>query len=252
MATLPRIVLRIASTWPSRAGVVARLEAEGRPLREGFELRVDPGRAATLVSPPARRDDAAEVALLALRTASALIDLGGRTVHCLSSGAVHSPRGWQALATEARRAFADSPTARTAAETIEAAARLRFDLSRALASAYVRLPVAAANGDLHTCGAHVLGRPDAIVARADCEGLDEKAEVEAARLLDAFLLYQLAECGADDLRGGDTFRRFEAAPRYRLAAEPCSRFATDDPRWNPFGYYRLRLVERSVRSGQPG
>lgn len=191
-----------------------------------------------------RQDDAAEIAHGMMHLGVSLLDKDALALKCDSAGIAHAGERFRALVVEsdaAMRALAKKD--KTKDEAI--AARYRF--WRALFETFVRGPIADGE-DFYTCGMHLLGRRDAIVARscfdhrvgdAVAEGSDVVAAGRAHALMEAFLLYVLAECGDDAPRAGHTFRRTDDEPRWTIAIEPCARYPEDDFFHNPAGYFRL-------------
>lgn len=89
--------------------------------------------------------------------------------------------------------------------------------------------VATGERDTYSCGMHNLGLPDVEVVDTPVD--------EAGKTINAFTLYTLLE--KPDLKDGETFRREEGAPRFRLHKVPCTRFQPEDFFHNPFGVFRL-------------
>ena len=99
----------------------------------------------------------------------------------------------------------------------------------------MQLPIAA-EGNHYTCGAHLLGVPDAIAADSL---LAPAAAVDTFR---TFLLYLLADCREQVFRDGDTLRLDADGPRYKLAWEPCKYYDEDDFFFNSFGRWRFTMA----------
>lgn len=135
-----------------------------------------------------------------------LLEAGGTAMKCESAGIAHGRERWRALA--------------EAADDV------------ALFRAFVQYPLQD-GADLHSCGLHLLGKPDLIAA-----GLAGGAE-EAAALFPAFALYLLLECPPGRFASGHTFQADARSPRYRVRWEPCRGYDEDDFFFNPFGRYRF-------------
>ncbi len=145
-----------------------------------------------------------------------LLDAGATAMKCESSGTAHSRARWIDLAS-------------------------RRDAWISLWDAFVQLPIRAEDG-IHTCGMHLLGKPDLIMSEALIESARGAAEPPTAlvvRLFESFSLYLLAECPVGAFGSGHTFRVDANSPRFRVTWEPCTGYATDDFFWNPFGRWRL-------------
>lgn len=175
-----------------------------------------------VLSPPIEHATAHEYARKVLHLAVTLLDRGGVGIKGDSSGIAHGAARWRELDDDATRA------ARAKDNDEEAA----LDLVATLYAAFVRRPIRAENGDLYTCGMHLLGEPDIIMTIDDADRFLD--------VVDAFALYCLGE--ARDLGGvkeGHTFRLDKKAPKYQIKHEPCTNYESDDFFHNPHGYLRL-------------
>jgi hypothetical protein len=83
--------------------------------------------------------------------------------------------------------------------------------------------------EVWTMGMHVMGLPDVLMRRADCDA-DEHAIIEVIRYL----------CRGDKPIADGHVLADEAGPRFRAAATSNDRFDAGSPMYNPFG--RLKLV----------
>jgi hypothetical protein len=143
-----------------------------------------------------------------------LDECGGAAMKIESSGIAHGRTKWLALA---RASTGNDPD----------------DAMAAAVRAFVQFPVGDAK-DFWTCGMHLLGRPDFVVAR------DVLEPREAARLFDTFAVYLLAECGDErHFSSGNTFRCDTESPRLRATWEACEDYEEDEFFFNPFGRYRF-------------
>src|SRR6185369_17605643 len=88
--------------------------------------------------------------------------------------------------------------------------------------------------DFYSCGMHLLGAPDLIVAQSTIAAVGEAAE-----LFRTFALYLLAECPVGKFVSGHTFSIAKDAPRYRVVWEPCANYPQDSYFFNPFGRWRF-------------
>jgi hypothetical protein len=135
---------------------------------------------AYVVGPPSSRENAVVIARQMLRFGRALLEAGGLAIKCESSGIGHSKNGWRRL-TKSMEGSSDEDSLPT------------------LYSMFVAAPIGV-DGELHTCGMHLLGRPDAVATVDDVS--------EGAYLLESFLLYLLQESEAHPL--ADTSAEFAA------------------------------------------
>jgi hypothetical protein len=147
-----------------------------------------------------------ESARSAMAVACGLLRAGGLAVKVESAGVAHTAEHW----------FRFSETAGPLP----------------LYGAYVTL--IGGGGTVYSCGMHNLGLRDGIVS-------GNISPKEATGLLQTFLLYTLLETPV--LEHGHTFSVDAQAPRYRLEAETCSKYAPDRAFHNPFGMWRLCPVE---------
>ncbi|HEX4125919.1 MAG TPA: hypothetical protein VHY37_14425, partial [Tepidisphaeraceae bacterium] len=102
--------------------------------------------------------------------------------------------------------------------------------------------------DFYTCGMHLLGAPDLIMAQLTGQSKNESDGSSvgiAAELFKTFALYLLAECKVGGFISGHTFRIDKDAPRYRVVWEPCSGYPEDSFFFNPFGRWRFAGVTES-------
>jgi hypothetical protein len=153
-----------------------------------------------------------------------LLDAGGIAAKCESSGISHSRERWLKHA--------------------EVAALDDYHRWTALYVAYVQRPISG-NGDLYSCGMHLLGAPDMIVSESILKPNREAGQSTigaAAQLFQVFAVYFLGECPVGKFASGHTFSIERDAPRYRVIWEPCTTYAKDDLFFNPFGRWRFTAV----------
>jgi hypothetical protein len=178
-----------------------------------------------VLSPPVEHETALTYARRVLLLGASLLERGGVGMKGDSSGIAHGRDRWLELAKEAAEA------ARSADNDEEAA----LDLVATLYAAFVRRPLRADNGDLYTCGLHLLGERDILMTESDVDRFLDVA--------DAFALYSLGE-GRDlgGVKEGHTFRTDRKAAKYKITHEPCLAYEPDDFFHNPHGYARLTRV----------
>jgi hypothetical protein len=160
---------------------------------------------------------APDASLSMLRLGRRLLDAGGVAIKCESGGIAHSRARWTELGERADTADAG-------------------DRWPALFAAFVQYPISS-DTDLYTCGMHLLGKPDLIVATDVVEAID------AVDLFAAFGLYLLAECPDGEFYSGHTFSLNKKAPKYRVTWEPCTGYDEDEFFFNPFGRWRFNPAE---------
>ena len=158
-----------------------------------------------ILSPNYSERDAARISKEMLEVARKVLAAGGTAMKCESSGIAHG------------RMVPASPV-------------------RAL----VQLPISD-RADLYSCGMHLLGQPDLVLAR---NALDEAYEGRdpaqaTSELFISFAEWLTGECPPGGLTSGNTFRTAVDAPRFRLTWEPCRGYAEDDFFFNPFGRWRF-------------
>jgi hypothetical protein len=167
--------------------------------------------------------DAVETARAIVSLGRWLLDAGGFAIKCESSGIAHPPTFWLA--------FDDRTRVGSSGE--------RWD---ALYRAYVLGPIG--SQDFYTCGTHLLGSPDLIVAESLLRAItagDSNTASTASRLFARFAVYLLDECPPGAFGSGHTFSEARDTPRFRLVWEPCTGYAADDFYFNTFG--RRRFTE---------
>jgi hypothetical protein len=186
-------------------------------------------------------DQAAQNSHRLLRAGRDLLAAGGIGLKCESSGIAHSRQRWLDLAQQADEGFQGATDEQLPDEQRESAC---FDFWQALLHAYVQLLIVAENGDIHTCGMHLLGQPDLIIGSElaiDAFGdTAERCYSEIARLFEVFGLYLLTEGGG--METGHTFRCSDDDPRFSLVLEDCTGYDEDEFFFNPYG--RWRFAER--------
>jgi len=223
------VIARVAGPGTARDAEYSQLEPDPR-MRAAFEASadrvtpsfsdeddaaIDAHRAvAYVLSPPI--DGGTEVAATMLRLGAALLDEAGAVaLKCESSGIAHGAARWRHLAAEAA---GDDPDA----------------AGVALYHAWVRRPLGAADGTLYSCGMHLLGARDAELAPDAASD-----ELDAVAWLDALNLYALLEPPARGISDGEGFRREAGGERRVIRLVECTRYATDDFFYNPYGLLRL-------------
>lgn len=158
-----------------------------------------------ILSPNYRERDAATESAKLLAVARDLLAAGGFALKCESSGIAHGNQ-----------------------------------LPHAPVRALVQLPIGD-RGDIYSCGMHLLGHADLIVARAvvaeTWPGQDPAPRV--SELFGSFAEWLTGECPPGGVRTGNTFRTAPEAPRFRLGWEPCRGYDEDDFFFNPFGRWRF-------------
>jgi hypothetical protein len=171
-----------------------------------------------------------------LRLGRRLLEAGAVAMKCETSGIAHGKSHWIELA-----AACEVPEDGWSEE------RLR-DFWTSLLSAFVQFPIEA-KGDLYTCGMHLLGMPDVIVAQSLMqEAIPDSHSIvdEAVYLFNAFCLYLLSECPEGEFAPGHSFQPDLEFPSFRLEWEPCQGYAEDDLSFNPYGRWRFAKLGKNA------
>lgn len=149
-----------------------------------------------------------------LQLGGKLLKAGGIAMKCESSGIAHGRKHWITLAKQVHPA------------------PLSQEFWSALFFAFVQMPIQSKK-DLHTCGMHLLGKPDLIVRK------DLMSVSDAIDVFQGFALYLLGECEEGEIGSGHTFHLSKSSPRFRLLWEECSGYEEDEFFFNPFGRWRF-------------
>jgi hypothetical protein len=156
-----------------------------------------------------------------LRLGRRLLEAGGIAMKCESSGIAHSRSRWVELAAQA-----------VEGQKVASLRGAGSGFWSALYQAYVRLPIQSEDS-FYTCGMHLLGKPDLIVAT------ELTPANKAVELFDVFAMYLLAECPDGGFASGHTFQASKTAPRFRVVWEQCTDYEEDEFFFNPFGRWRF-------------
>jgi hypothetical protein len=186
-------------------------------------------------------DRAGVTSLAVLRLGARLLEAGGGAMKCESSGLAHSRQRWLELAAQAQQGSEQMIRGDAPPEAREKGAVAFWE---ALFRAYVQMPLQDGD-DLHSCGMHLIGQADLIVAEELFKRATAQADLnanEVCRLFTIFALYLLAECPADGFASGHTFRVADDEPRFRVTWEKCTSYEEDDFFHNPFGRWRFAGV----------
>jgi uncharacterized protein DUF4261 len=240
--TPPETVLCIPGPWKDRAELLVRIfENSGEYMfagqilmhgefKEYFELQVegpDPRMADAIAAAGRHWATAADLAQIAshnlvlylvgpggsrqraesfMRAAAGLLKAGGMAVKVESSGIAHDRTTW-------------------------------LDMTKRLYlfSAHRAFVVSITGSDVYTCGMHNLGYPDAIVARAESE--------DPGQLVYDFSRYVFTE--TPTIHPGETFSASPDAPCYRLTKEECRLYEEGSLFANPYGMWRLTMIDHS-------
>jgi hypothetical protein len=241
MSMHPRHVICALGTWKS-FDAVERLIPDGFRLDEDYSQlepdermenafaasidRVEPSwtkrddaaiakhrAVAYILSPALPAADAQRISRTALELIDALLAGGALAVKSESAGIAHGAARWRELAKQARK-------------------RSTLDRANALRLAFVRRPIGGDDGELYSCGMHLLGERDVEVAASE----DVMTDVG---WIDLLAIYLLAEKPARGVHEGEGFRQTEDGERRVLRPLECTRYETDDFFYNPYGYWRL-------------
>jgi hypothetical protein len=177
---------------------------------------------AYVLSPPIRKDRAADVSGRALLLTAALLRGSGVAAKGESAGIAHGRARWLELADRFVRA-------RRRGDTHTEGTTLHW--------AWVRRPMIADDeGVYYSCGMHLLGERDIEIEIS----LDL---ADALEWMDLLALYLVADRPTRPLKDGEGFRRKDKGPRRVMRFRPCERYEKDGFMFNPYGYIRLESEE---------
>lgn len=180
------------------------------------------GAVAYVLSPPIRKDHAADISGRALLLTAALLRGGAVAARGEGAGIAHGRARWLELAEEFARAREDG-------DTLTEGARLYW--------AWVRRPMMDDDeGVYYSCGMHLLGERD-IEIEASLDLAD------ALEWMDLLGLYLAGDRPTRKLKDGAGFRLKDKGPRRVMRFRPCERYEEDDFLFNPYGYIRLEPSE---------
>ncbi|CAN5367148.1 hypothetical protein BH10CYA1_BH10CYA1_19670 [soil metagenome] len=165
-----------------------------------------------------------------------LLETGAVAMKCESSGISHSRLRWLTLSEACKRHSSTQPE-REIGEVVAG-------LYTALFEAYVQYPIGSAK-DYWSCGMHLLGQPDVIIAtelvkKALADSDSPVADV--AYLFNAFCLYILGESSESHFESGGTFHPDSEFPSLKVVWEECEGYPHDDLYFNPYGRWRFSSI----------
>jgi hypothetical protein len=173
---------------------------------------------AYLLSPPVHREHAIDVSGQALLLTAALLQSEAVAAKGESAGIAHGRTRWLELARQFRHA---SVTADTIAQ------------GASLYQAWVRRPIEDdEDRSFYSCGMHLLGEPDIEIENS----LDL---ADALEWMDMLGLYLVGDRPARPPQDNETFGFKQYDPGRTIRLQPCTRYATDDFMYNPYGCIRL-------------
>jgi hypothetical protein len=174
---------------------------------------------AYVLSPPLRKNLAAEVSGVALLLTAALLVEGGEAAKGESAGIAHGRAQWMSLATEYYRATERGDSHAQGATLYRAwVRRPLFDEDEAV---------------YYSCGMHLLGARDIEIESS----LDLDTALE---WIDLLSLYLVADRSLNrPVKDGEGFRLLDAGPRRAMRFGQCRRYEQDEFMFNPYGYIRL-------------
>ncbi len=176
------------------------------------------GAVAYVLSPPIRKEHAADISGRALLLTAALLRGGAVAAKGEGAGIAHGRARWLKLSTEFARAQEDGDTHSEGAS---------------LYRAWVRRPMIDDDEcTYYSCGMHLLGKPDAEIETS----LDL---ADAVEWMDLLGLYLVADRPTRPLKDGEGFRLKDEGPRRVIRYQPCERYEEDEFVFNPYGYIRL-------------
>lgn len=176
------------------------------------------GAVAYVLSPPIRKEQAADISGRALLLTAALLRGGAVAAKCEGAGIAHGRARWLALAEKFSRAKADDD---------------RHGEGASLYWAWVRRPLLDDDERFYySCGMHLLGKPDAEIEAS-------LAPTDAIEWMDMLGMYLIGDRPTRPLRDGEGFRLKDEGPRRVIRCRPCARYEEDEFIFNPYGYIRL-------------
>lgn len=177
---------------------------------------------AYILSPPIRKDQAADISGRALLLTAALLRGGGAAAKGEGAGIAHGRARWLKLAEEFARAKEEGDILSEGAT---------------LYRAWVRRPMNDSDdGTYYSCGMHLLGEPDAEIEAS----LDLANAIE---WMDMLGMYLVGDRPTRPLKDGEGFRINDEGPRRVMRFRPCERYEDDEFMFNPYGYIRLEPDE---------
>jgi hypothetical protein len=232
-STVVRTTLRIPGNWPHPGELIERMPAGFRLTPEALVL---PDGTEVEFTPMPPDDQFAEIFKSSCRqpaTDDELEIVDGYTVNvCLTgpggsleAAATMMQAGAAVIRAGAAGVFVDnSAVAHGGGHWIEMA---EDGGPHALSFAFVG--IVRGQQEVWTMGMHVMGLPDVLMRRADCDA-DERAIIEVLRYL----------CRGEKPIGDGHVLADEAGPRFQAHVTSSDRFDAGSPMYNPFG--RLKLV----------
>lgn len=177
---------------------------------------------AYVLSPPIRKDHAADISGRALLLTAALLRGGGVAAKGEGAGIAHGRTRWLELAEQFAQAREDG-------DTLAEGATLYW--------AWVRRPLIDDDeGVYYSCGMHLLGEPDAEIGSS----LDL---TDALKWMDLLGIYLVGDRPTRPLKDGEGFHLKDEGHRRVMRFRTCERYEEDGFMFNPYGYIRLEPDE---------
>ena len=179
------------------------------------------------------KDKAFQAASWFLLVACKLLNADAVAMKCESSGIAHSRRRWIELGENCKH---NRPSASDSEDSEPSAG-----FYTSLFEAYVQYPIAS-NEDYYSCGMHLLGKADVIIASSLLKNALPESDsliADLAYLFNAFCLYILAESSECHFVSGNIFHPDLELPSFRVVWEECQGYPEDDLYFNPYGRWRF-------------
>jgi hypothetical protein len=186
-----------------------------------------------IVSDAYPKDKAFQAASWFLLVACKLLNADAVAMKCESSGIAHSRRRWIELGENCKH---NRPSASDSEDSEPSAG-----FYTSLFEAYVQYPIAS-NEDYYSCGMHLLGKADVIIASSLLKNALPESDsliADLAYLFNAFCLYILAESSECHFVSGNIFHPDLELPSFRVVWEECQGYPEDDLYFNPYGRWRF-------------
>ncbi len=216
-----------------QAFVAVASSTEPSLAQDDLEQIADHSLVVYILSEAYPKDKAFQAASWFLLVACKLLNADAVAMKCESSGIAHSRRRWIELGENCLR------NSQSTSDSEDSEPSAGFYTS--LFEAYVQYPIAS-DEDYYSCGMHLLGKPDVIIASSLLKNALPESDsliADVAYLFNAFCLYILAESSECHFVSGNIFHPDLELPSFRVIWEECQGYPEDDLYFNPYGRWRF-------------